>query len=228
MPIKNLVCSNCGVSFDRHLRRNEEHKNYFCCSSCHKEFRAVNKPKPSGFCLNCKKPTSNPKFCNRSCSVSFNNRLDPKRKKSGKSLLNGSCRHCGVPVPSRSSICKACNPLLVDWNSVTYENLTGKRAYQKNSRIRNMARAIYNKLDGAKACVVCGYSTHYHVCHVKPISSFPEDTPISVINDPSNLIALCPNHHWELDNGLISIDDLVLRAGFKPATTKLEVLYSIP
>ena len=31
---------------------------------------------------------------------------------------------------------------------------------------------------------------------------FSEDTPVSVINTPDNLRWLCPNCHWELDNGL--------------------------
>lgn len=31
-------------------------------------------------CLNCDKETTNPKFCNRSCAASFNNKLFPKRK----------------------------------------------------------------------------------------------------------------------------------------------------
>jgi hypothetical protein len=35
-------------------------------------------------CLNCKKETINPKFCSRSCSVSFNNTLHPKRNNNGR------------------------------------------------------------------------------------------------------------------------------------------------
>lgn len=28
---------------------------------------------------------------------------------------------------------------------------------------------------------------------------------ISDVNDPSNLVALCKNHHWEFDNGHLSL-----------------------
>jgi hypothetical protein len=32
-------------------------------------------------CVNCKKQTNNPRFCSRSCSVSHNNSVQPKRKR---------------------------------------------------------------------------------------------------------------------------------------------------
>jgi predicted restriction endonuclease len=28
---------------------------------------------------------------------------------------------------------------------------------------------------------------------------------LSEVNDLSNLVYLCPNHHWELDNGIIKL-----------------------
>jgi predicted restriction endonuclease len=82
------------------------------------------------------------------------------------------------------------------------------RAYQINSRIRELARNIYRQSDKPKQCLICGYYLHYEVCHIKSISDFSPDTPISIVNDLSNLIALCPNHHWELDNGHLTLADL--------------------
>ena len=38
------------------------------------------------------------------------------------------------------------------------------------------------------------------MAHIKAVSDFNDDTLISEINDIDNLIALCPNHHWEYDN----------------------------
>lgn len=58
----------------------------------------------------------------------------------------------------------------------------------------------------SKKCFVCGYDSFVEVCHIKKISDFTLDTKISVINDISNLVFLCPNHHWELDNNLISLN----------------------
>jgi 5-methylcytosine-specific restriction endonuclease McrA len=82
------------------------------------------------------------------------------------------------------------------------------RSYQVNSRIRELARLAYKRSDKPKQCVVCGYQLHYEICHVIPISDFSIDTSISVVNALSNLIALCPNHHWELDNGYLTLDYL--------------------
>lgn len=39
-------------------------------------------------CLNCNNETTNPSFCSRSCSVSYNNRKCPKRKKTKQYCLN--------------------------------------------------------------------------------------------------------------------------------------------
>jgi len=38
------------------------------------------------------------------------------------------------------------------------------------------------------------------VCHIKAVSDFDENTPIVIINSIDNLMALCPNCHWEFDN----------------------------
>lgn len=53
-------------------------------------------------------------------------------------------------------------------------------------------------------CVNCDYFKHAEVCHIKSIQDFVKDTPISVINSLENLVALCPNCHWEFDHGLLS------------------------
>jgi len=77
----------------------------------------------------------------------------------------------------------------------------------KYRRIRAHARYSYINSNRPKACENCAYDKHYEVCHIKPIRLFDMDTPISVVNALDNLIALCPNCHWELDNGLIrSVD----------------------
>ena len=54
-------------------------------------------------------------------------------------------------------------------------------------------------------CEKCGYDKHFEICHKKAISSFPDDALISVVNDLNNLVSLCPNCHWELDNAPVSV-----------------------
>ncbi|MBD2182823.1 HNH endonuclease [Planktothrix sp. FACHB-1355] len=151
-------------------------------------------------CKRCGKETTNPAFCSRSCAAAFNNRKYPKRSKQQK-----HCKHCGISIISGRSTCDACNPFYVDWSIITLRDVKGKALYQHSARVRQVARSVYRQSDKAKKCIVCGYERYYEVCHRKPIKDFPDDTPISVINDIDNLVALCPNHHWEFDNGLLTL-----------------------
>lgn len=70
------------------------------------------------------------------------------------------------------------------------------------SKIRVQARKIYHDNYEYK-CSVCGYNTIVEVAHIKAVSSFPEDTLVAEVNSLDNLIGLCPNHHWEMDHGLL-------------------------
>jgi predicted HNH restriction endonuclease len=65
--------------------------------------------------------------------------------------------------------------------------------------VRTRARAASKKL-GLDKCQKCGYDKHVEITHAKGISTFEGHTLVSVINAPSNLMALCPNCHWEFDN----------------------------
>lgn len=165
-------------------------------------------------CLNCEQETSNPKFCSRSCSTSINNRLSPKKKSK-----EYNCKTCAKPVAYRRQYCQACNPNTQDWSVITVEQLQKKRKYQTSSRIRSLARAAYHKYAPYR-CLICDYDKHIEVAHIKSIDSFSKTTVISVINDPSNLMGLCRNCHWEFDNGLIpgdKIKGLIPLEGIEPS-----------
>lgn len=84
----------------------------------------------------------------------------------------------------------------------TKEDIFERRSNWQSARsaIQRDARKIYQNSDKPKKCIVCGYDKHYEVAHIKAVSEFNDDTFISEINDINNLIALCPNHHWEYDN----------------------------
>jgi len=45
-------------------------------------------------------------------------------------------------------------------------------------------------------CIHCGVETN--------------NPTIDEVNDINNLVGLCPNHHWEVHNGLIDIETLRL------------------
>jgi len=69
----------------------------------------------------------------------------------------------------------------------------------KHNKIRKWARVLLKWWKIPKVCK-CGYNTHVEVCHIKPINSFSDDTLMGVVNSKDNLVYLCPNCHWELDN----------------------------
>lgn len=181
----------------------------FCSQSCATTYRNLNNPnvnhphlKP---CLQCQTLTKNPKFCSYQCAGKNSNHKQPRYCKGCNILLSiGWCNHI---------FCKACvksdkNPNYRDWSKVILIDFFSKLAnYQANARIRSLAREIYKKSDKPKFCTKCGYTKFYEVCHIKPIADFPkETTSIAQVNDLSNLVALCPNCHWELDHNLITIN----------------------
>ena len=108
----------------------------------------------------------------------------------------------------RRKACDECNANIKDWTKITYGELKEKRNYQVNSRIRELARVYYYQDNPHPVCANCGYSKHVELHHIKGISTFSDDTPISVINNYNNLIPLCPNCHWEADNGLLDISSI--------------------
>lgn len=77
------------------------------------------------------------------------------------------------------------------------------------STIQKYARSIYQNSNKPKQCIICGYDKHYEVAHIKAVSDFDDDSLISEINDENNLIALCPNHHWEYDNANLDISEYI-------------------
>ena len=152
-----------------------------------------------GSCAFCNKPMSFPysapkKYCSTACS----NRAPGRRKR--KVYI---CSVCGAVAPYRRTLCIACR----HQRSITGKTLSvyadKRNDCGRYSEIRANARAVAKVLPDS--CKVCGYDKSVAVCHIKPITSFSGDTPISVINDISNLVKLCRNHHWELDSGLLKL-----------------------
>ena len=149
-------------------------------------------------CPECAREHNNPKFCSRSCSAKHNNRKFPKRKP------EGSCKDCGTRINNQRSRCRSC---FARWqhervigDSVTLEEAVARyKKHHKSSAfalVRTRARSI---MKGVKECEWCGYDKHVEVAHRRGISTFTGDTLLSVINKRDNLVALCPNCHWEHD-----------------------------
>jgi len=114
--------------------------------------------------------------------------------KKKKNEMYNTCK-CGNSKTKQSNTCSKCHyNNLKKYNTIAdcqdSNKYTGPTSYQI---IRSRARSIVKDIT---SCQQCGYEKHVEICHIKPISSFPLDTEIDVVNDINNLIVLCPNCHW--------------------------------
>lgn len=151
-------------------------------------------------CLTCRSETANPKFCSRRCSISFNNRLKPKRTR-----RRFFCDICGAEAGYRRKFCAKHILRGTITSQTTIGVIRSRSKHQVNARIRQLARQAYRRLGLPLSCQVCGYSTHVEICHKRGISEFPDNALVSEVNSLQNLVCLCPNHHWEFDHGFLSL-----------------------
>lgn len=180
-------CSNCGITFER-IPSQLRSKNGFV-------------------------------FCSRTCSAQLTNRIYKKRKP-----LSKKCKTCrAFFAGGRSVFCPSCKDI---WKEKAKKTtlaevrhsiaVRDKHPSWFNSRVRVNNR-IWNRDLTKLPCQVCGYATHVELCHIKGIHEFCSTTSLAEVNDPSNLLVLCRNHHWELDHGILSHKDV-------PARKKLHAL----
>ena len=84
-----------------------------------------------------------------------------------------------------------------------FENLTRQQAEKLHkdvfSLIREHSRKIYAGSGRPQACLVCGYSFAVDIHHIKAVSKFKSQATILEINAIDNLVALCKNHHNEVE-----------------------------
>jgi hypothetical protein len=151
-------------------------------------------------CHCCGRRTRNPKFCSRTCAAKVNNVLVPKRS------LGGKCNVCGSRIQTRYTYCHLHRPT-PPWDRsqpISTVKKDCKHPAYRFAVLRADARRQYLR-SAPYRCVRCGYDKHIHVCHKRPLASYPLDTPISVVNSLDNLAGLCPNCHWEFDHGLLQL-----------------------
>ena len=158
------------------------------------------------------------KVCSREC-----------RDESRRTRKTVSCAHCGKSISRKPSkiaasksglqfcdrVCKE-NAQRIGDNSIAeiqpshYGTAAAKTMTKKeilsqtsgHTLIREDSRKIYKReFPGHMKCQVCGYDYCVEVCHMVSVNEFPDSTLVSEINNIDNLVALCPNHHKELDGG---------------------------
>lgn len=167
------------------------------------------------------------KFCDHRCSALYANQArDSKRdyvfgrcaKCNGKTRsrdLRSTVLHCGRCLPHSKRPLKP--------QTITKGELFAKRSGWQSARthIRVHAYRVWSRTGQPHSCVMCAYSKHFEVCHIRAVAEFPDSATIQEVNAPSNLLALCPNCHWEFDHGFITKEQLVAQVGIEPTPETL-------
>ena len=203
IQLKCSVCENIYTKTKKQVLRSDkirENANMFCGSSCQGKFRSLQATVELE-CKGCnktikktateiKKSKSGFMFCSRSCAGSYNNKLIPKRVKTR------TCKYCSNLLYS-STLC-------LDHYTERETNINKLKAIKKKdlepAKIRSYNRE-WNKDLSKKPCAKCGYSRHVELAHIKAVAGFCNETEVGIINNPSNILPLCPTCHWEFDNG---------------------------
>lgn len=172
--------------------------------------------------------TKHKKFCDRSCAARFNSKkrysdLSLRIKPTSTFVESGSCKKCFSEIFYKKrkngrfyyrNFCENCvvDAVLEKRDKKKISTLTKGELFTKSlnwqsarSRIAKNARKEFLNSGKPFICVICSYSNHVDIAHIKPVSEFSDDSLIRDINCVDNLITLCPNHHWEFDNKLFSI-----------------------
>ncbi len=150
-------------------------------------------------------------FCSKKC-CNAQMTLDYRKR------LANYCLDCKQPTNAKGGRCRSCLAtykcfLTLDTTlKEHYESLkfASKHPSLRQTQIRLMAK-YHNKHLIGLPCQKCGYDKHTNFCHIKPLHSFKLSATIREVNHTSNLLILCPNHHWEFDHGLLKLKDIPKR-----------------
>jgi hypothetical protein len=151
-------------------------------------------------CLHCGVQTANAKYCSRSHAAIHTNQQAPKRR------LTRTCAECNTLIPASRQFCAVHGKRKADYLLLTVAQLKAKDAIKHPSYYRGYLNSITRLLNAhrPRVCQACGYAKHVEYCHKQPISSFPDSVTVQVVSGPENILVLCPNCHWEYDNGLLT------------------------
>ena len=132
-------------------------------------------------------------FCSQHCSAVFNN----KRRKIKRKVL--TCEKCNTGFIRADfhhrKFCSEC------WLFIKDRLGRKTKSEASHSEIRAHARKVAKQIE--KKCFFCGYNKFVEICHKTPVSSFLPEVSLNEMNNKDNLVALCPNCHWEFDHGLL-------------------------
>ena len=215
-PNRCLFCSKVIIVKERE-RVCEVRKKKFCDCKCSAIYNNKLKPKKDISGSTCNKCGKYFEYQNKSY---YKKKLcDECRKKPSNTVIGdgkSNCSKCGKEVEHtklkffgnvyhKRKFCDECIEKID--NKTKGEYFANKKYWQlARSKITKHAKKIFNLNNGSKKCFVCGYDKYVEVCHKKPVAKFEDSATIKEINDINNLVALCPNHHKELDLGLLKLE----------------------
>lgn len=160
-------------------------------------------------------------YCSRSCSASKNNLGKQKNKP-----INRTCKMCNnlfykTGKHKSESYCQGCigDNTFAEMKTIFNKTLTighfKKKSLEKNyhpswafAEIRGFNRQ-WNKELLKLPCLKCKYNIHVELAHIKSISSFSDETTLEEVNNSKNILPLCPNCHYEFDNGLLTLEEIL-------------------
>lgn len=138
-------------------------------------------------CIQCNKDTANPKFCSRSCSVSYNNKISPKRER----LSKNPCKVCGkLTIRNARGFCSHTCYSNYRWN-ITLQRIESTGYIHSNTNFHSSPTAKkYISEKYGYVCSLCQLSEWQNkpiVLILDHINGKPNDWSIS------NLRLVCPN-----------------------------------
>ena len=131
-----------------------------------------------------------------------------------QSLPKYACQSCGKKRKKTvAPICRDCynknrTEIILSNKTPIGETFYVHGSKNKYNYARMHSRRLIESLGINKSCSCCKFKYGVQICHIRSISDFPEDTPLSEVNSLDNLILLCPNCHWLFDHGYPSLDEL--------------------
>jgi len=186
-------------------RKTQETRDYLAspnlCKQCHKPILPKN-GKLAAAKLR--------QYCSNSCTTTARNLASsgfPKRKRAiifcptcGKEMLKGQQRRCDE-----------CTEYYKQRTERAKKQL-GQLTKSESTRLQ-IAEHLrrYVPLPYEKKCLYCGYDKWTERCHIRPVADFPPTATLVEINDPTNILILCPTCHKEFDHGFLSLDVIMSR-----------------
>jgi len=205
------VCGNLGFVTTKHykksIKKNENH-SFTCCRKCQDELSIT---KENVECLNCKKiflkrrgqiSKSPNHFCTKSCSASYWNTLQPKRKTS----ISTTCKKIRdlSKTSSAPKYCKYCFERIT--RSYTYCSSECKQAVQKEKALRRFNNGECKTASSIKTAFKYLNIVECQICGQKPMwNNKPLTLQLDHINGNSdnnyseNLRLICPNCHTQTE-----------------------------